>query len=68
MAISRSTYYDEPVSAPDDTAVVEAIAAKQLNRFTRTVHRLQTAADPQHLGVSGVSPDTVLGNCHLQSH
>ena len=27
MAISRSTYYDAPVSAPDDTAVVEAIAA-----------------------------------------
>ncbi len=27
MAISRSTYYDAPVSAPDDTAIVEAIAA-----------------------------------------
>ena len=27
MAISRSTYYDAPVSAPDDTAVVEAITA-----------------------------------------
>lgn len=27
MAISRSTYYDVPVSAPDDTAIVEAIAA-----------------------------------------
>ena len=27
MAISRSTVYDAPVSAPDDTAIVEAIAA-----------------------------------------
>jgi putative transposase len=27
MAISRSTFYDVPVSAPDDTAIVEAIAA-----------------------------------------
>src|SRR5271169_5053647 len=27
MAISRSTFYDAPVSAPDDTAIVEAIAA-----------------------------------------
>ena len=27
MAISRSTYYDAPVSAPDDTALVEAITA-----------------------------------------
>lgn len=27
MAISRSTYYDSPVSAPDDTAILEAIAA-----------------------------------------
>ena len=27
MTISRSTYYDAPVSAPDDTAVVEAITA-----------------------------------------
>ena len=27
MAIPRSTYYDAPVSTPDDTAVVEAIAA-----------------------------------------
>ena len=26
MAISRSTYYDAPVSALDDTAIVEAIA------------------------------------------
>jgi putative transposase len=27
MGISRSTYYDAPVSAPDDTAIVEAIVA-----------------------------------------
>ena len=27
MGISRSTYYDAPVSAPDDTAIVEAISA-----------------------------------------
>lgn len=27
MGISRSTYYDAPVSAPDDTAIVETIAA-----------------------------------------
>ncbi|RZN13439.1 hypothetical protein CWO90_45000 [Bradyrhizobium sp. Leo121] len=27
MGTSRSTYYDVPVSAPDDTAIVEAIAA-----------------------------------------
>jgi putative transposase len=27
MAISRSTYYDAPVPAPDDTVIVEAIAA-----------------------------------------
>ncbi len=27
MAISRSTFYDAPVSAPDDTAIIEAIAA-----------------------------------------
>jgi len=27
MGISRSTYYDAPVSAPDDSAVVEAISA-----------------------------------------
>ena len=27
MGISRSTYYDAPVSAPDDIAIVEAISA-----------------------------------------
>jgi putative transposase len=27
MGISRSTYYNAPVSAPDDTAIVEAISA-----------------------------------------
>jgi putative transposase len=27
MGISRSTYYDAPVSAPDDTAIAETIAA-----------------------------------------
>ena len=27
MGIARSTYYDAPVSTPDDTAIVEAIGA-----------------------------------------
>jgi putative transposase len=27
MGISRSTYYEQPISGPDDTAIVEAIAA-----------------------------------------
>jgi putative transposase len=27
MGVSRSAYYDAPVSAPDDTAIVEAISA-----------------------------------------
>jgi len=27
MGISRSTYYEAPVLAPDDTAIVEMIAA-----------------------------------------
>jgi len=27
MAISRSSFYEEPIAAPDDTAIVEAIAA-----------------------------------------
>lgn len=26
MAISRSTYYEQPISEPDDTAFVEAIS------------------------------------------
>ena len=27
MGIARSTFYDEPIAAQDDTAIVEAIAA-----------------------------------------
>ena len=43
MGIARSTYYDTPASTPDDTAIVEAIAAI-CDEFERYGYRRVRAA------------------------
>ena len=60
MGLARSTYYDEPGSAADDTALVEAIEAicDEFERYGyRRVRAALAAARPRRQPQEGQAPD-----------
>ena len=66
MAIPRSTYYDAPVSTPDDTAVVEAIAAICDEFEYYGWRRVQAAPRQQGMSVNHKKIKRLMGEHDLQ--